>query len=306
MRQLNFIRDIQLLTDAIQQAKRGAVSESSSWTLDPGVFIIEKPQMKCPFCSHIWTSLMSCLVRGDKVVKMWIRDQPVYVTYSHPHVGSEGLICFGSCSRSDPSEPLVTAINPRSSYVNFEEWLYKIGHYCEERRPSLRSIRDYDQCRLLQQLSIDIEELQANEEAEEEDLVACDWCGTSVNPDGGDWHGDHAGESICQSCHDDYATYCDNCEAGYHVDDTRIRYIEDDSHMLCDNCLDTRAFKCNQCFDYRLNKFKHHYPLKDVDGTERPICTDCIESDEISVCLEHGNAYTRYCPDCPEEGEDDE
>ena len=113
-----------------------------------------------------------------------------------------------------------------------------------------------------------------------------------------------SGDLVCQSCLEDYYSYCEHCDEYCRNDDFTEVVVNDhgDTEYWCGSCVDTDAFVCPECgrtFDGELG---HEV------GNEC-YCDDCfsenfVECAECGEILHIANAYWSdadgeyYCRDC--------
>jgi hypothetical protein len=97
----------------------------------------------------------------------------------------------------------------------------------------------------------------------------CDCCeryhrGDSTHIEGEDIH-------VCDSCLDEYYTYCEECHEYVRNRDTR--YVESVDSDICDSCLDEYYFRCDECGEYYRTRDIAQYIYED-----RELCEDCYNN----------------------------
>lgn len=114
------------------------------------------------------------------------------------------------------------------------------------------------------------------------------------------------GESVCESCFDEYFFYCDDCgkverkDYGYWIDDA--------DKLVCDNCINN-YHHCEDCGNY----FENATYIENRGY----VCEDCYERNNYGYCENCGRYYDYdyihyserndeyYCENCYEEEDND-
>ena len=134
----------------------------------------------------------------------------------------------------------------------------------------------------------------------------CDECGGhfrelyDVRDSQGNWI------QVCESCRDEYYTYCDECEE-YWPNDCVTSV---DGRYYCDSCLEENCERCEKCGEWhrRDNMYRAYR-----NGNEVWVCEDCREDycycekcDDLYHCDDMNTVYTpqgelMVCDDCVED-----
>ena len=73
---------------------------------------------------------------------------------------------------------------------------------------------------------------------------------------------------VCESCFDEYYTYCERC--GRNVDRDDTTYVESEGEPICDRCLERHYFQCDECGEYFRNENRNQL-------CGRHLCDDCYD-----------------------------
>jgi len=107
----------------------------------------------------------------------------------------------------------------------------------------------------------------------------CESCEEMYNSDNDG--GNVEGESYCQSCYDEYATYCEDCETTVHRNNTV--YLENVERQVCDSCVGNYPACDSCCETFSSDDLTH------VSGTDESVCESCF-SDDYSNCEDCGDS----------------
>lgn len=109
-----------------------------------------------------------------------------------------------------------------------------------------------------------------------ENSTACDQCGERYNED---YEGQYFnGEYYCQSCADDFLSYCEGCRETCRADGMEeVRDHRGYEVYRCADCVRSNYRECEDC-----NVLHHEDNVHDSNYHSRVICDDCL--DEYSRC----------------------
>lgn len=136
----------------------------------------------------------------------------------------------------------------------------------------------------------------------------CDECGARCNIDDMVEVINRDGDRVyvCESCRDNYYSWCSYCEEWHHDDD--MTYVDEINESVCEDCLERNFDYCEHCDEYH----SHDNMLETCDGDM--ICERCAENEGYVYCEECGrysndvrevhmmNGTTQFlCEECREE-----
>ena len=101
-----------------------------AWTLAQGVVVLDKPEMRCPYCGEGFQCDRTYLVNTRRNRVVFAARGGSYVRSSewHPHV-SDASICMGNAP--DALTALTMGLNHRNGYIDVGKWVLEQGHDCE-------------------------------------------------------------------------------------------------------------------------------------------------------------------------------
>lgn len=108
-----------------------------------------------------------------------------------------------------------------------------------------------------------------------EDLLEQTWeCASchEARADEDDRNGTVDGD-VCEPCHENYYSWCEDCEQGVRSDDTR--WLNDGDKVVCDDCISRYYTSCDSCGEYASDDDSYR-----VDGDD--YCYGCY--DDLPYC----------------------
>ena len=133
-----------------------------------------------------------------------------------------------------------------------------------------------------------------------DNYTACVDCGDIVEKDDAYYYN---GDTICESCYNDYYFTCEECGEIVHEDDSI--YIEDKDMWVCRECAEDTYYYCEECGKW------YSYEGGCTDNNDKFICYDCSDRYGLAICEECGewtdspcyseNDDAYYCPNCYED-----
>lgn len=100
-----------------------------AWSLAGGIVVLDKPEMRCPYCGKGFQCNRTYLVNTsrNRVVMAIAGNQRILSSEWHPHV-SGGCICMGNAP--DALTALTMGLNHGNGYIDVGKWVLEQGHDC--------------------------------------------------------------------------------------------------------------------------------------------------------------------------------
>ena len=156
-------------------------------------------------------------------------------------------------------------------------------------------------------------------ERDSNDIVQCDFCGlwyTHIRNNVEaiyNEYGNHVDGYVCRDCLEcgdcfESIARCEDCGRLHDIDHlTNINEFE--PHNVCNSCLDSDYFYCEDCNNYFPRGVVNRYYIDDADAT---ICENCYQNGDYFECERCGTYYTMreyaeddLCNSCYEEVNDE-
>ena len=129
----------------------------------------------------------------------------------------------------------------------------------------------------------------------------CSECGDTTPPD--EMRSTHDGESVCESCSDQFYFYCEDSDELYHIDDAVHTY---DGRVISQEAYEDGYFTCEDTDEVYPNDMQvvthdHKYICRPVYENDYFTCDECGEvypNEDANVCPHTGEVR---CNDCHED-----
>lgn len=104
-------------------------NDPNAWTLGPGVVLLDKPEMRCPYCGEGFQCDRTYLVNTRRNRVAFAAKGGSWVPNSewHPHVSGTS-ICMGNAP--DALTALTMGLNHGNGYIDVGKWVLEQGHDC--------------------------------------------------------------------------------------------------------------------------------------------------------------------------------
>lgn len=255
---------------SLEQALRERKTSARGWHWRKGVVLF--PEVRCPFCKDVVKSKAVWLISQTQLLgqgvpvsgKEFVLDEP-----RHPHA-TPSDICFGDAV--DAMQALFSALNPESEFIDTAPWLR--GKYWRH---------------------------ECEEMDERSETFVCESCEARFPEDdhyifGDDWY--------CESCFNEVAFYCYNCNETYDIDDAKS---SPNGYQWCYGCWSNKYFECYHCdkagvIDEQMTGADDESYCQECYDDRFFYCDTCSEVRDNS----DSRGEDGECSECYEEPEDDD
>jgi hypothetical protein len=114
-----------------------------------------------------------------------------------------------------------------------------------------------------------------------------------------------AGETWCECCYNNHASWCDSCECCYNSDDGGT--CVDNEHHWCDDCVRRHATECDHCNEYTADRNVVEVGREswcqscwEDKGTICEQCQKMVDCDNTR-CVSNNGSDECWCEDCADE-----